>query len=277
MTNSYANLNSSNFSNEINDEYNPKSCNLSEKESYTPIEAAIRWCGLSQYEQRILERTGSGIPGSNEFPQWPCLRINLLKIRSAISDNTIEYALGGIVPQQNWYPYPSVVASHLAQGTLTIHRNVLKFWIAENYPDQKPAFLFDEIERKTHAAINADSFRALQIDRDSLKVRLDDGISKYHNLEKTCDELLKKNSDLEAKISLTKTPGERSERTYQNIIVTLLDCILGDMPGVDKHQGIKNQSSLINLIVEKYREYEGLSETTLKKKFPEAKENFKNQ
>ena len=44
--------------------------------------------------------------------------------------------------------------------------------MTQHYPDQKPKFLFDDIERTTHAAINADSFRALQVDRDALNARL---------------------------------------------------------------------------------------------------------
>ena len=176
----------------MDNQYNHKSCNPSEKENYTPIEAAIRWCELIQYEEEILKKTGNGTPGPDDFPQWPCLRINLLKILSATSGGKIEYALDGIVQQEGCWTYPNVLSSYLSKGTLTIHRNALKYWIAENYPDQKPAFLFDEIERKTHAAINADSFRALQVDRDAMKARLDDGISKYQNLKKTYDELLKK-------------------------------------------------------------------------------------
>ncbi|RBL87878.1 hypothetical protein DDE05_00435 [Streptomyces cavourensis] len=33
--------------------------------------------------------------------------------------------------------------------------------------------MFDEIERTTHTAINADSFRALQAERDALKARIE--------------------------------------------------------------------------------------------------------
>ena len=275
-------------SNEINDEYNPKSCNLSEKDNYTPIEAAIRWCGLSQYEQRILERAGNGIPGPNEFPQWPCLRINLLKIRSAISDNAIEYALDGIIPQQNWYPYPSVVASHLAQGTLTIHRNVLKSWIAENYPDQKPAFLFDEVERTTHTAINANSFRILQADRDALKVKLDSEISERKALEETYntsitekdlerDELLKTIDGLKSQLNAAHLPGERSERSYQNMIAALLECISGVLPDFKKSPSFVSEAKLIETISAFYIKYDGLSQSNLSHKFPECKRNLKKQ
>lgn len=45
--------------------------------------------------------------------------------------------------------------------------------MSKHYPDQKPAFLFDETERSTHNAINADSFRALQVDRDAARARLE--------------------------------------------------------------------------------------------------------
>ena len=257
------------------DQYNPKSCNLAEKESYTPAEAAIRWCGLSQYESRILSTIGCGIPALDVFPQWPCLRINLLKIHSAISDNTIEYALNGTVVDSA--PYPRIIESHLARGTLTIHRSALKYWIAKNYPDQKPAFLFDEIERTTHAAINADTFRTLQADRDVLRVRL-------NTLETRCCAVADENNALRKRVdvltsdlSSAEPPNERSEKTYLNIIFALLDCIQGDVPGIGKHPEFKSEAKLIEAISAKYLGFAGLTKRTLEDKFAAAKKNYKDQ
>ena len=63
---------------------------------------------------------------------------------------------------------------HVAPERRHVTRQDLKEWIAREFPADKPAFLFDEVERKTHAAINADAyFRALQADRDALKSRID--------------------------------------------------------------------------------------------------------
>ena len=55
---------------------------------------------------------------------------------------------------------------------ITVKHTDLRNWIQKTYPDQKPKFLFDEIERSTHSAINADTFRTLQADRDALKSRV---------------------------------------------------------------------------------------------------------
>ena len=56
---------------------------------------------------------------------------------------------------------------HVAPERRPVTRQNLKEWIAREFPADKPEFLFDEVERKTHSAINADAFRALQADRDA--------------------------------------------------------------------------------------------------------------
>ena len=40
------------------EEYNEKSCSVFEKTYYKPIEAALRWCGLSKHEELILQTVG---------------------------------------------------------------------------------------------------------------------------------------------------------------------------------------------------------------------------
>ena len=256
-------------------QYNPKSCNLLEKESYTPLEAAIRWCGLGQHEATILNTIEGRIPRPDEFPQWPCLRINLLKIHSAISDHTIDYALSGTVVE--FAPYPRILDGYLSRDELTIHRSDLKHWMSKNYPDQKPAFLFDEIERTTHAAINADTFRALQADRDALKIKLNTLETKYHATEEENKVLRKKVDDLTTNLKGMGAPHDRSEKSYQNIIVALLDYIQGNVPGIGKHPDFKSEAQLIEIVSEKYSGYGGLAKRTLEEKFAAAKKNFDQQ
>ena len=257
------------------DQYDPKSCNLAEKECYTPAEAAIHWCRLSEHEDHILGKIGSGIPGLKDFPQWPCLRINLLKIHSAISNNDIDYALNGTVVDST--PYPRVIESHLARGTLTIQRSELRRWMAKNYPNQKPPFLFDEIERTTHAAINADSFRTLQADRDALKVKLNMLEAQYCTIKQEKDALAKRVKSLANDLKSGQAPSERSEKTYQNIIVALLDYIQGHVPGIEKHPEFTSEAKLIEAIAQKYVGYGGLTKRTLEEKFAVAKKNFHEQ
>ncbi len=45
--------------------------------------------------------------------------------------------------------------------------------MAKYYPDQKPKFLFDEVERNTHASYNAATFAALQAERDAARAELE--------------------------------------------------------------------------------------------------------
>ncbi|MQT30667.1 protein kinase [Pseudomonas helleri] len=145
--------------------YNPKSCNALEKPFYTPIEAALRWCNLIAHEVAILTSAGDEIvPSISAFPQWPCLRANTEKLVDAMYNGDLQYGRDGrtVCPGEQ-------VAKHRR----TVRHADLKAWMAMHYPDQKPAFLFDEIERTTHAAVTVEAIQALQADRDALKVRLE--------------------------------------------------------------------------------------------------------
>lgn len=145
--------------------YDTKSCSSLEKPYYTPIEAALRWCNLVQHEVIILKKTGVQIlPEVGAFPQWPCLRANAEKILDAVINGGLPHGRDGRTVNSD---------DHVAVNRRTIRHADLKDWMAKCYPDQKPKFLFDEIERATHPSINADSFRALQADRDALKARIE--------------------------------------------------------------------------------------------------------
>jgi hypothetical protein len=146
-------------------DYNPKSCNALEKPFYAPIEAALRWCGLVAHEDMVLGAlNGKLMPELGQFPHWPCLRSNAERIMDAMENGDIVYGRDGRSAPKD---------DHVAVNRRTVRHKDLKEWMAKHYPETKPAFLFDEIERTTHTAINADSFKALQIDRNALNARLD--------------------------------------------------------------------------------------------------------
>ncbi|WP_238925037.1 hypothetical protein [Achromobacter insuavis] len=145
--------------------YDTKSCNALEKPYYRPIEAALRWCGLIEQEALILTTVGNDlVPGPAMFPRWPCLRANAERILEATLNNELPYGRDGRTVS---------AGDQVAKHRITIRHSDLKSWMESFYPGQKPAFLFDEIERTTHTAINADSFRALQVERDALKARIE--------------------------------------------------------------------------------------------------------
>ena len=144
--------------------YDSKSCNTLEKLYYRPIEAALRWCNLISFEDQVLAEVGEALlPPIGAFPQWPCLRLNTEKICTAIRDGELLYGRDGKTV---------VKGETVRKDRITVRHTDLLNWIQKTYPDQKPQFLFDEIERNTHSSMNADTFRTLQADREALKAQV---------------------------------------------------------------------------------------------------------
>jgi len=147
------------------DSYNAKSCSALEKPFYRPVEAALRWCNLLNLEHPILAATGALVlPPAHAFPQYPCLRLNAEKIFDAIENGELPHGRNGRTV---------ATSEHVAADKLTVRHTDLKAWMAKHCPDQKPKFLFDEIERNTHAMYNAETFHALQAEKDAAKATIE--------------------------------------------------------------------------------------------------------
>lgn len=182
--------------------YNPKSCSPLEKAHYTPLEAAIRWCGLMDHEAEILAAAGHiGYPLDGQFPQWPCLKTNTEKIIDAIRHGELPYGRDGKAVRSG---------EHVRVDRLTVRHADLRKWMADYYPDQKPPFLFDEVERKTHAAINTDAFLALQAERDALKAKLAQAREWARTVLAEKRAMSEELKALQAKVGKGLTPTERN-------------------------------------------------------------------
>lgn len=248
------------------EDYDPKSCNALQKPYYRPIEAALRWCGLNAHESLILQITGDSlIPQPSDFPQWPCLRANAELIYDAIINGDLPKGRDGRpVPQDE----------QVAKGRLTIRHTHLKAWMAQHFPDQKPAFLFDDLERSAHSAINADSFRALQADRDALRAELD-------KAEAWANEILAQKAALEAECNALRLmaergsePAARAVTTYLNIIGAIVDVLLGKTPTGQPMSRFESQSAIIDSLLSHFPGKPGISRTTLEVKFAEARRSL---
>jgi len=195
------------------DGYNAKSCNALEKPFYRPVEAALRWCGLIAHEAQILKSIGEdGIPKTGQFPQWPCLQANTEKILDAIMHGSIPHGRDGRTV---------AAGDHVAKARLTVRHTDLREWMAKHYPDQKPAFLFDEIERKTHAAINADSFRTLQADLEAARAEIETAQKWGEKIKSDHETLHGECMSLRAMVDKGLTATERN--TLLTIIAALCD------------------------------------------------------
>ena len=248
------------------DGYNAKSCSALEKPYYKPIEAALRWCNLISHEIEILRGTGNELfPGIGVFPQWPCLRANAEKIYDAILNGALPHGRDGRTV---------IHGDHVAKERLTIRHTDLREWMTKHYPDQKPAFLFDEVERNTHAAYNADTFRALQADRDALKVRIEKAADICQNMNQELDTIKGERDSLRAMVEKIGTPRERSETTYLNIIGGMLALMLGKAPSGKPLYSFENQSSIISALLVYHDGKPGIAVRTLEEKFAAAKRSL---
>lgn len=194
--------------------YNPKSCNALEKPFYTPMEAALRWCGLIAHEADILSRTlGAPIPPVNAFPQWPCLRANAEKILDAIMNHELPYGRDGkSVP----------LGEQVNKTRLTVRHTDLKAWMAKHYPDQTPPFLFDEIERTTHARITVEAWQALQAEREALRTRVEKAEALYRDKWSKLEVEAKRQAD---------EPSPKSRNAYLRTIAALGYALIGGGSG----------------------------------------------
>jgi len=201
--------------------YDAKSCNALQKPYYRPIEVAIRWCGLVEYEAAILtqlERAGVDIPVAGQFPKWPCLRVNTEKIYDAIAHGEIPCGRDGRTVRPD---------EQVAQHRRTVRHTDLRVWMAKHYPDQKPEFLFDETERSAHAAINADSFRALQADLLAARANFTREEQRREKIAKERDALLGERDSLRSMVEkMTANALNPSERKslLKMIFVMAVDC-----------------------------------------------------
>jgi hypothetical protein len=82
---------------------------------------------------------------------------------------------------------------------------------------------------------------------------------------------------LREKVRKAGVPDGRSETTYLNIIAALLECISGSLPKVEKHPSFASEAKLIEAIAANFQGYNGLSQSNLTRKFPEAKRSMEAQ
>lgn len=250
----------------MSNEYDPNSCNAYEKPYYYPIEVAIRWCNLVVHEKIIMDKMGAEIvPPIGMFPQWPCLRSNTERIFDAVINSELRHGRDGKTVDLD---------DHVAPHRVTVRHADLREWMQKRYPDQKPRFLFDETERGVHSAINADSFRALQADRDALKARIQKAEEVYRVLKSERDSLSDENLELKKAVEDGASPDERSKLTYLNIIAGMLDLMLGETPAGKPQSVYQSQAAIIDGLIAYHPQKPGISKRTLEEKFAEAKRSI---
>lgn len=232
---------------------------------YPVAVAAALWCGVSAAE------VGDHLSMSTEVcravyrhPYIKCLEPRCRAIHEAIEKGVLRVSResGAIFDGSR---------EHVAPERRHVSRQDLKDWIAREFPSDSPAFLFDEIERKTHAAINADTFLALQADRDALAAEMEKTKNRYQQLRQEKESLERMNQSLQAMVEKANTPGERAETTYLNIIGAMLELMLSKSPNGQPYSNFHSQAAIISVLLAHHEGKPGISARTLEDKFAAAK------
>lgn len=249
--------------------YNKNDCeHLSAYHAYYPVAAAaMLWCSVPPDEvQEELNRISPtpNVRGVFSHPYIPCFEVRCRIIHDAIER--------GVIPASR--ENGKVTDDHIAPERRHVSREHLKAWIAKEHPADKPAFLFDDIERKTHSAINADAFRALQADRDAVRSELEKAKERAAAAIREMEAMRGERDSLRAMVEKASAPGDRAETTYLNIIGALLALMLGKTPAGKPQSLFENQSAIISALLGHYPGKPGISPRTLEEKFAAAKRSL---
>lgn len=244
--------------------------------------AAVLWCGVPQQEAEaaVEEATDEG-KGIYSHPFIPCLEKKTRALYYAIEKGELrtcrEHGEGG----EN--------GDHVAYGRRHFWASDLKAFIEEYYPDDKPAFLFDETERTPsidvveYQRMNAEytkqqaEFARLKIElesaqslardseaaRNAAEERLEKAKEVYRQQRAEIDRLKTEVNGLNNRILESQQAKEPNDReSLLNIMAALKDTL------IDKRI-YKNQAEIIDYLANESETY-GLSEANLKAKFAEA-------
>jgi hypothetical protein len=228
---------------------------------YRPIEAAIRWSGLTRHEPRILEiLNGRRLPEADEFPQWPSLRRNAERIYDGILNNELRVAVNGITVQGEAGADPD-------DPNLTIRHVDLRDWMCRFYPSDRPPFLFSRLERKAAPAISSEAVQALFLEREGLRLYV---AQREQGMKRLREQL----RDLEQTTQSGAPLGPRSETTYLHILGGLLTLLLGSSPSGQRYSSFTSQEAIISALIAHHGERLGIAERTLQAKFAAAKRSL---
>jgi hypothetical protein len=117
----------------------------------------------------------------------------------------------------------------------------------------------------------ADTFRALQADRDALKARIDKATEMYRTVKQERDDLESERNSLRAMVDKQAAPGERAETTYLNIVGGLLALLTGKTTVGEPQSVFASQAAVISALLAHHEGKPGISARTLEDKFAEAK------
>ncbi|PMV22655.1 protein kinase [Pseudomonas sp. FW305-3-2-15-A-LB2] len=143
------------------------------------------------------------------------------------------------------------------------------------YPDQKPSFLFDEMERSTHTAISIGAFHVLQAERDALQIQVNKLNALHQTLHEQFVAAVAERDSLLQRVDEESPLNERSQRGYECVLGAVLQVIFSRSPAGKRYSVFDSQDSLVSTIVAHSGELFGISKRSLDTKFAAARRRLK--
>jgi hypothetical protein len=235
-------------------------------------QAAALWCGVPEERmaaivQEAVRLSTTGLGRSIwKHPSVPCLEPRSRAIAEAIEKGELPHG------REDGEPLPS--GEHVAYERRHFFGRDLKQWMEKAFPNEKPAFLFDDIERSTHTSISADAYRVLKAERDKLANQLEDAKNESKKVRGEKETLESLNQSLRAMVDNAGIPSNRAETTYLNIIGAMLELMLDESPGGQRYSSLHTQAAIIDALLAHHDGKDGISSRTLQEKFAAAKRSL---
>ena len=144
-----------------------------------PVVAAL-WCGVPADQTTEELRKASPIGQSNALgrailrhPYMKCLEPRIRAIHAAIDAGELPTCRED----------GRRVEDHVAYQRRHVYGLDLKEWAKKIAPTERPAFLFDDVERDVHPAISAEAYRVLKATHDAKEHKLSEAIERIRHLE----------------------------------------------------------------------------------------------
>ena len=170
---------------------------------YSVPQAAALWCGvpentLQQIVNEATQLSGVGFGrGVWMHSLVPCLEPRSRAIAEAIESGDLPHGREDAQTVEN---------DHVAYERRHVFGRELKKWMEKAFPNEKPAFLFDDIEQNSHSSITAESYRALKAERDALKGRVENAVGEFKKLRDEKSLLASENESLKAIVKKLSPP-----------------------------------------------------------------------
>jgi hypothetical protein len=205
---------------------------------------------------------GKQFSQATDFPEWPSLHLSSERIQDAIVNRELPVGQNGITIKDG---------DQVEEAKLTIRHVDLKDWVTRRYPEEKPEFLFGQLERNSLGVTSVESIAALTRERDTLKNLLAERDEEINALRVEVRALLRGNPSGSGAHSPGEALSARAERALLHIIGGQLALLLGKDPSGKPHSRFRTQEDLIAALTDQYGQRLGLSKSTLEAKFAAAK------